>query len=72
LKKQVYDLGKRRLGSGAQVTRLIEAHDGDLSATLFTLQRDVGDAKDYCAKIIRNEAEPETDWDAVYRELGVS
>jgi hypothetical protein len=73
LQKQVYDLGKQLLGSGGQVTKLIKAHNDDLTATLFTLNRAEGrsDPSEYCAAIIHRQAEPETDWDAKYREMGV-
>jgi uncharacterized protein YdaU (DUF1376 family) len=75
-KKPVYDLGKRLLGgrSGGQVTNLLRHHGGDLAATMCTLQRAAGtsDPREYVGAILRGDRMPETDWGALYRQLGVS
>jgi uncharacterized protein YdaU (DUF1376 family) len=72
--KPVYDLGKRLLGSGAQVTNLIRHHGGNLAATMSTLNLAEGksDPKEYVGAILRGDRQSETDWDAEYRRMGVS
>jgi uncharacterized protein YdaU (DUF1376 family) len=72
--KPVYELGKRLLGSGGQVTNLIRHHGGDLAATMYTLQLAEGKAepREYIGAILRGDRPPETDWDAEYRRMGVS
>jgi uncharacterized protein YdaU (DUF1376 family) len=75
-KKPIYDLGKSLLGksSGGLVTRLIQHHNGDLGGTLRTLRSAAGasDPREYVGAILRGDRQPETDWDAEYRRMGVS
>ena len=76
-KKPLFDLGREIFGkkSGGQVTRLIDAHGGDLGATIETMERaqqQRSDPAEYLSAIIHGRRRPETDWDAEYRRMGVS
>jgi hypothetical protein len=73
LEKKVYDVGKKLLGSGGQVTKLKHALSDDLEATMRVLDvaAEKSDPKEYCAAIINGHCAPETDWDAFYHEQGV-
>ena len=75
-KKPVYDRGREVLGksSGGQVTNLIRHHGGDLTATIHTLNLAAtkSDPREYIGAILRGDREPEINWDAEYRRLGVS
>jgi uncharacterized protein YdaU (DUF1376 family) len=75
-KKPIYDLGKSLLGksSGGLVTRLIQHHNGDLNGTMRTLRSAAGasDPREYVGAMLRGDRQPETDWDAEYRRMGVS
>jgi Protein of unknown function (DUF1376) len=74
LEKQVFDLGKPMLGSGGQVKKLILHHGGDLAATKATLELAATktDPREYVGAILRGDRQPEIDWDAEYRRMGVS
>ena len=73
--KPIFDFGKSLLGksSGGQVKNLIRHHGGDLAATLHTLNIAAGksDPREYVGAILRGIRQPETDWDAEYRRMGV-
>jgi hypothetical protein len=75
-KKPLYDLGRSLIGpkSGGQVTNLIRLHGGDLDATMQTLQLAArkSDPREYIGAILAGNRQPETDWDAEYRRMGVS
>jgi hypothetical protein len=64
-------LGK---SSGGQVTNLIRHHGGDLTATINTLDLAAAksDPREHVGAILRGDREPETDWGATYRPMGVS
>jgi len=74
--KPVFDYGKQILGqsAGGQVRKLIRRHQGDLEATMATLQRAARkqDPREYVGAIVNGHRQPETDWDAEYRRMGVS
>lgn len=74
--KPVFDYGKQILGqsAGGQVRTLIRCHDGDLNATMATLRLAARkqDPREYVGAIVRGHRQPETDWDAEYRRMGVS
>jgi uncharacterized protein YdaU (DUF1376 family) len=75
-KKPLYDLGRSLIGpkSGGQVTNLIRLHGGDLDATMQTMQLAArkSDPREYIGAILAGNRQPETDWDAEYRRMGVS
>lgn len=75
LKTEIYRFGKTFLGnkSGGQVTNLIKRHGGDFTATMATLQLAAkkADPAEYVGAILKGAREPETDWDAEYRRMGV-
>ena len=75
-KKAVFDFGKSILPgkSGGQIKRLIDYHHSDLSATMATLRLASGksDPAEYVGAILKGGREPETDWNAEYRRMGVS
>lgn len=76
-KKPLFDLGREIFGkkSGGQVTRLIGAQGSDLDATMATMERarqQRSDPAEYLSAIIHGKRQPETDWDAEYRRMGVS
>ena len=74
--KPVFDYGKEILGknAGGQVRNLIRRHGGDLQATMATLQLAARkqDPREYVGAILAGDRQPETDWDAAYRRMGVS
>ena len=74
--KPVFDYGKDVLGNnaGGQVRNLIRHHGGDLDATLTTLRQAArkSNPREYVGAILRGDRQPETDWDAEYRRMGVS
>jgi uncharacterized protein YdaU (DUF1376 family) len=78
-KKPLYDLGKRLLGSGGQVTKLIRHHGGDLAAVMRTLHLAAGksDPREYIGAVLRGSAEARADdvlaeTERLYRDIGVS
>ena len=76
--KSVFDLGKRLLGSGGQVRKLLDHCGGDCGRALDMLRRAEGksDPKEYVGAILRGDAGARADdvlaaTDRLYRELGV-
>jgi hypothetical protein len=74
--KELFRFGKLILGqrTGGLIVKLRKRHAGDVAATMRTLRLAANkhDPKEYVAKIVHSGAEPETDWDAEYRKMGVS
>jgi hypothetical protein len=59
--------------SGGQVTLLLRHCGGNIETTLRTLQFAAAksDPNEYVGAILRGDREPETDWAAFNREIGV-
>jgi uncharacterized protein YdaU (DUF1376 family) len=75
LKTPLYDLGRKVLGksSGGQVTRLLQHCGGNIETALRTLQFAAAKSNpnEYVGAILRGDRAPETDWAAVYHEMGI-
>lgn len=71
----VFRIGKEICGpkAGGLIKRLIDAHAGNIRETLDTIiaSKRKDDSRTYLAKIAQGEQQPETDWDAVYRRMGM-
>lgn len=74
-KKRLYDLGREVFGkaSGGYTTRLLNHCVGDIDVAYRTLEMASAksDPKEYVGAILRGDREPESDWAAEYRRMGV-
>ena len=74
-RRDVYNLGRAILGksAGGMITKLVDIHDGDLTAVLYTLRQAENAAfpREYLGKILSRESNAPTDWNnhPVYRGL---
>lgn len=75
-KKRLYDLGREVFGklSGGYTTRLLNHCVGDIDVAYRTLEvaSAKSDPREYVGAILRGDRQPDSDWAAEYRRMGVS